>query len=156
MDVDVEYEARYWYPDEGGQVWIEGFHVVDCESGRFLGRDAPQLRERGLRIASVAGAGQHHADALASDAAAPGSPLVLRRQPDNEHDPNAIAVHTAGGDQLGFVPRELAAELAPQLDAGAEWSALALRERRASPRDPRTGMTMLLAHAPGIELRVRP
>ena len=51
----------------------------------------------------------------------------------------------AGDQQVGFVPRELAEELAPELDAGREWSAVALREQRASPRDPRTGLTMLLA-----------
>ena len=53
-----------------------------------------------------------------ADALAPGNPLELRREPGNEHDANAIAVH-AGGAQVGFVPRELAAELAPELDAGA-------------------------------------
>jgi hypothetical protein len=52
------------------------------------------------------------------------------------------------------VPRELAAELAPELDAGRTWSAVVLREQRASPRDPRSGVTMLLAPAPSIELRV--
>ena len=61
-----------------------------------------------------------------------------------------------GGDQIGWVPRELAAELAPDLDAGRPWSAIVLREQRASPRDPRSGLTMLLAEAPAIELRVRP
>jgi len=30
------------------------------------------------------------------------------------------------------------------MDAGEPWSAVVLRERRASPRDPRTGLTMLL------------
>jgi hypothetical protein len=30
-----------------------------------------------------------------------------------------------------------------------------LREQRASPRDPRTGVTMLFAPAPAIELRER-
>jgi hypothetical protein len=102
----------------------------------------------------VAGAGRHHAAALTSDAAAPGRPLELRRDPANEHDANAIAVH-AGGEQLGFVPRELAAEIAPELDAGAPWSAVVLREQRASPRDPRSGLTMLLAPAEAIELRVK-
>ena len=85
---------------------------------------------------------------------APGSPLALVRDRDNPHDPNAIAVH-AGGEQLGFVPRELAAELAPELDGGRPWSAIALREQRASPRDPRTGLTMLLAPEATIELRAR-
>jgi hypothetical protein len=34
-------------------------------------------------------------------------------------------------------------------------SAVVLREARPSPRDPRTGLTMLLAEAPAVELRVR-
>jgi len=53
------------------------------------------------------------------------------------------------------VPRELAAELASELDAGRPWSAVVLRDQRDSPRDPRTGATMLLAPAEAIELRVR-
>ena len=58
-----------------------------------------------------------------------------------------------GGEQVGWVPRELAAELAPLIDEGRRWTALSLRESRASPRDPRTGLTMVLAEAPAIELR---
>jgi hypothetical protein len=104
----------------------------------------------------VAGAGAHHGEALQQEAVEPGAGLALRRDHDNEHDPNAIAVHPAGGgEQVGWVPRELAAELAPELDADKPWSAVVLREQRASPRDPRTGLTMLLAAAPAIELRVR-
>lgn len=154
LSVEVEYEERYWYPDEGGMVWIAGFQIVDRESGRFVARNAPELAARGLRVAGVAGAGQHHADALVSDAVAPGCPLRLLRDPDNLHDPNAIQVHPDdGGDQVGWVPRELAAELAPELDAGRPWSAVVLREQRRSPRDPRHGLTMLLAPAERIELR---
>ena len=205
--VDVVLEERYWYPEDGDAVWIAGYHPVDPVTGRFLARDAPELAGRGVRVAGVAGAGRHHADALAVAAAAPGQPLRLRRDPANPHDPNATAVHaegraSAGGDlgagvgadlgagvaadlgagvgadlgagvgadlgagaladlgagagaQLGWVPRELAAELAGPLDAGQPWSAVVLRERRPSPRDPRTGLTMLLAPAGRIELRVR-
>jgi hypothetical protein len=101
----------------------------------------------------VAGAGRHHAAALESADVAPGRPLELRRDPDNVHDPNAVAVHAAGGEQVGWVPRALAAELAAELDAGRPWSAVALREQRRSPRDPRTGVTMLLAPGREIELR---
>jgi hypothetical protein len=151
--VDVEYDERYWYPDEGGQVWIVGYQVLDRESGRYLARDAPELLALGLRVAGVAGAGAHHADALETDAVAPGRPLQLRRDPGNPHDPNAIQVHPAdGGAQVGWVPRELAEELAPELDAGRPWSAVVLREQRRSPRDPRHGLTMLLAPAEAIEL----
>lgn len=150
--VDVRFEERYWYPEDGGEVWIAGYQLV--EGDRFLARDAPELAARGLRVANVAGAARHHAAALASDATAPGSPLELRRDPENEHDANAIMV-LAGGEQAGWVPRELAEELAPRLDAGEAWSAVVLRERRASPRDPRTGLTMLLARGT-IELVSRP
>ena len=154
MVVDVAYDERYWYPDDGSIVWIVGYQLVDRASGRYLGRDAPELAERGLRVCGVAGAAQHHGEALASEVAAPGSPLRLRRDPGNPHDPNAIAVDTADGSgQLGWVPRELAAEVAPDIDAGRPYAAVVLREQRRSPRDPRRGLTMLLAEAEEIELR---
>jgi HIRAN domain len=155
--VDVVFEERYWYPDDGAIVWLAGYTLVD-EDGRFLARDDPSLATRGLRVAAVAGAARHHDEQLQSDAVAPGSALELRRDPSNAHDPNAIAVHGGAGaaPQVGWVPRELAAELAGELDAGNAWSAIALHESRPSPRDPRSGLTMLLARAPAIELRERP
>jgi hypothetical protein len=145
--VQAVYEERYWYPDDGGQVWIAGWTPVD-ESGRYLARDAPELTSRGVHVAGAAGA-RFQAAALESEAAAPGRPLELRRDPDNEHDPNAIAV-LAGGEQVGWVPRELAAVLAPEIDAGRPWAAAVLREHRPSPRDPRTGLTLLLAPDTGV------
>jgi hypothetical protein len=155
VKVKAQFEERYWYPDDGSIVWLSGYQLVD-DDGRYLARDAPELALQGLRVAGVAGAARHHAQALQSDAAAPGATLALRRDPANEHDPNAIAVELAAtGEQIGFVPRDIAAELAPELDAGTTWSALSLRESRPSPRDPRKGLTMLLARAQAIELDVR-
>ena len=155
VQVDAVFDERYWYPDDGSIVWLSGYAVVG-DDGRYLARDAPELAARGLIVTNVAGAARHHADALASDAAAPGSGLELRRDRANEHDRNATAVHLRGGEQLGWVPREVAALLAPELDASTAWSALALRESRRSPRDPRAGLTMLLARTGAIELRDRP
>ena len=155
MRVRVEYDERYWYPDDGGVVWIAGYQIVDRETGRYLARDAPELLAQGLHVAGVAGAGAHHADALVSEAVAPGARLELRRDPGNAHDANAIQVHPSdGGPQVGWVPRELAAELAPELDGGRRLSAVVLREQRRSPREPRHGLTMLLAPADRIELEV--
>jgi hypothetical protein len=135
-------------------IWVAGYSVVDPESGRYLARDAPELAARGLVVAGVAGAAAFHDPVLQSEAVSPGSPLELRRDAGNEHDVNAIAVDVpGGGEQLGWVPREVAASVADSLDAGEPWSAVVLRERRASPRDPRTGVTMLLARAEAIELR---
>jgi hypothetical protein len=154
-DVAVAYDERYWYPDDGGIVWVAGYSLVDPDSGRYLARDAPELTARGLVVAGVAGAAPFHDDVLQSPDAAPGSELALRRDPGNEHDPNAIAVLVAGGEQLGWVPREVAAVLAGDLDAGRPWSAIVLRERRTSPRDPRSGLTMLLTAADEIALHER-
>ena len=132
---------------------MAGYTPVDPASGRYLARDGPELAERGLIVAGVAGAGRFHNDVLQSEAVGPGAPLALRREPENAHDPDAVAVLTPAGAQAGWVPREVAGQIAPALDAGEPWAAAVLRERRASPRDPRTGLTMLLAPAEAIELR---
>ena len=154
-DVAVEHEERYWYPDDGAIVWVAGYTPVDPETGRYLARDAPELAARGLIVAGVAGAARFHDDVLQSDELAPGAALTLRREPANEHDANAIAVLTASGAQAGWVPREVAAQIAPALDEGHPWTAVVLRERRASPRDARSGVTMLLAPAQAIRLHER-
>ena len=151
---DVVFEERYWYPDDGSVVWLAGYELIDAASGRYLARDAPELAQAGLHVASIAGAARHHAEALQSDAVLPGSALELRRDLGNEHDSNAIAVHVQGAEQIGWVPREVAAEIVPELDAGTPWAAIALRESRPSPRDPRSGLTMLLAQTERIELHV--
>src|ERR1700755_1786552 len=91
MQVDAVQQERYWDPDDGGEVWVAGFQLVDRE-GRYLGRDAQELLDAGLRVSRVAGARDHHADALQSEGAAPGSALVLRRDLENDYDANAIAV----------------------------------------------------------------
>ena len=48
--------------------------------------------------------------------------VVLRRNPANKHDTNAIEVHVpALGDMVGHVPADLAARLAPLLDDGVRF-----------------------------------
>jgi hypothetical protein len=144
VEIAVEFQERYWYPDDGGEVWVAGYTPVDA-SGRFMSREA--LAAEGLLVANVAGA-VHRPAALESDDAAPGRALLLRAEPANAFDPNAVAVLTSEGQSLGYVPRDLAASV------DEAWSAIVLRERRASPRDPRTGVTMLLARAETITLRM--
>ena len=57
--------------------------------------------------------GQHYSARLS-----PGEPVRLTREPDNPHDPNAIRVENMAGEKAGHLPREVAAWLAPLLDAG--------------------------------------
>ena len=142
--VDVEHQESYWYPDDGGEVWVAGYYPVDAD-GRFMSR--ADLEALGLVATHVAGA-VHRPQALASSGAEPGRPLRLRAEPDNPHDPHAVAVLTEAGEPVGYVPRELNTIL------GESWSAVVLRERRDSPRDPRTGLWMLACAEP-FELRVK-
>jgi hypothetical protein len=54
----------------------------------------------------------------------PGLPVVLIRNPHNEHDANAIEVHVpvlGRNGMIGHVPRALAAKLAPSMDRGDVW-----------------------------------
>ena len=47
----------------------------------------------------------------------PGMSVELVREPDNPHDPNAIAVKS-DGEPIGYIARAEATELAPYLDDG--------------------------------------
>src|SRR4051794_41572514 len=90
--VAVEFAERYWYPDDGGEVWLSGYQLVDPVSGSYLPRDAPLLAERALRVSGVAGT-QFRPRAVDCEALAPGGALELRREAVNPHDANAIAAH---------------------------------------------------------------
>ena len=46
----------------------------------------------------------------------PGQKLRLRREPYNRHDPNAIRVECLDGQQIGYIDRDLARDLASVLD----------------------------------------
>jgi hypothetical protein len=50
--------------------------------------------------------------------AEPNDPVFLVREPTNAYDPNAVMVLLEQGYMIGYVPREVAEVLAPQLDAG--------------------------------------
>jgi hypothetical protein len=63
-------------------------------------------------------------EAVADSSFDPGARLALVREPDNEHDPNAIAVwNEARTLQAGYVPREVAGELAGDELAVSLWRA---------------------------------
>src|SRR3954447_20428457 len=77
--IDVHFEERYWCPDDGGEIWISGYQLVDGD--RFLGRDAPELAERGLRVANVARAGPPHPPPPGAQGGAPPAPRGPRGRP---------------------------------------------------------------------------
>lgn len=47
------------------------------------------------------------------------APIILKREPDNKFDTNAIAVYSIDG-QVGYIGREYAKILAPLIDSGVK------------------------------------
>ena len=47
-----------------------------------------------------------------------GEHVIIKREPTNQYDPNAIRVNNVMGNQIGHIPRANAAKLAPFLDRG--------------------------------------
>ena len=62
-----------------------------------------------------------------------GAALELRRQPENPYDANAIGVWY-GALQLGFLKREIAARIAPNVDAGERYTAEVTMVTGGGPR----------------------
>jgi hypothetical protein len=74
-----------------------------------------------VRVVKLAGA-SYRADALQDEGFAPGRRLALVREPENEHDPNAVAVFDAECRlQAGYVPADVAPELLGDEQAVSLW-----------------------------------
>jgi len=119
------------------RLWLEragaGFRLRDAATGELVRGEDPRIRV--IKIAGVS----YRLDALQDDAFAPGRPLALVPEPDNEHDPNAIAVWDDHRRlQVGYVPAEIAREL--EVD---DWQAVTLWEFFEDGR--RGGLRVLLA-----------
>ena len=102
------------------RIWLErgesGFWLRDAATGEAMKWDDPRVR-----VVKLAGA-SYRADALQDDAFAPGRRLALVAEPDNEHDPNAVAVWDSERRlQAGYVPAEVAPELSGDEQAVSLW-----------------------------------
>ena len=132
-------------PSEGSssserlRLWLErgesGYWLRDASSGEAVRWDDPRLR-----VVKLAGA-SYRLDELQDDAFAPGRRLALVREPENEHDPNAVALWDEERRvQAGYVP----AEVAPAVRGDEQ--ALSLWEFRGED-GKRIGLRVLLAPA---------
>ena len=119
------------------RLWLErgesGFHLRDAETEQPLRWD-----DERILVVPVAGT-SYRGDALQDGAFAPGRPLALVAEPDNEHDPNAIGVWDEGRRvHAGYVPAETAARVRAE-----DWQAFSLWEFVEDGR--RVGLRVLLA-----------
>ena len=116
------YELEFLEHENG-----RGYVVVRRADGQRL-RWETLPRAEGLYSVGVTGA-RFHAAALEDASFAPPSPLKLRREPDNPHDPAAVAVWNASETLMaGYLAREAAAWLSKHLDGGDPFGALAMWE----------------------------
>jgi hypothetical protein len=102
------------------RLWLErgesGYWLRDAATG-----DAVRWDDERLRVVKLAGS-SYREDALQDDAFAPGRRLALVREPENEHDPNAVAVWDADRRlQAGYVPAEVAPSVRGDEQALALW-----------------------------------
>ena len=115
------------------RLWLErgesGYWLRDAATG-----EAVRWNDERLRVVKLAGA-SYRAEALQDDAFAPGRRLALVREPDNEHDPNAVGIWDGQRRiQAGYVPAELASEVRGDEQALSLWEFLDDDKRRIGLR----------------------
>jgi hypothetical protein len=102
------------------RLWLEraerGYRLRDAETGEPVRWEDPRVR-----VVAVAGV-SYRPDALADPSFDPGRRLALVPEPDNPHDPRAVAIWNAERTlQLGYVPAAVAPELRGDEQAVSLW-----------------------------------
>jgi HIRAN domain len=104
------------------RLWLErsrdghGYHLRDAATG-----EAVQWEDPRVRVVAAAGV-SFRAEALEDPSFDPGCRLALVAEPENEHDPNAVAIWNEPKTlQVGYVPREVAPELDGSEQAVSIW-----------------------------------
>jgi len=116
-----------WEPPRGGErlrLWLErdrrgaGYHLRDAATNEPVPWDDPRIR-----VVPVAGV-SFRPEAVADASFDPGARLALVSEPENEYDPNAVAVWNDERTlQAGYVPRDVAGELDGTEQAVSVWRA---------------------------------
>lgn len=111
------------YTDAGG---TRNLRLCEDITGLLIGPTDRRLFKAGIYSYNVRGEHYHRSACRRADLR-PGRPLRLLREPDNKHDPNAIAVQSPQGETLGYVSKGHAKRLAKLMDAGLELHAVSTR-----------------------------
>ena len=102
------------------RLWLErgesGYYLRDAATGEAVRWSDPRIR-----VVAAAGV-SFRPDVLPHPSFEPGRRLVLVPEPDNEHDPQAVAIWNAERTlQVGYVPRDVAPEVRGDEQAVSLW-----------------------------------
>lgn len=102
------------------RLWLErapsGYYLRDAATGERV-----RWEDERIRVVHVAGV-SFRPEALDDPGFEPGRRLALVPEPENEHDPNAVGIWNGERTlQAGYVPREVAPELAGDEQAVSLW-----------------------------------
>jgi len=107
----VSGRLRLWLERAGG-----GYHLRDAATGEPV-----RWSDERIRVVPVAGVSYRH-DVLDDPSFDAGRRLALVPEPDNEFDPNAVAIWNEERTlQVGYVPRDVAHELHGEEQAVCIW-----------------------------------
>lgn len=135
-----EREAEVIAVDEDGAVnlrlkRVRDLLVLTAPGGEWINPFSPALRRLGITMFKLRGVA-YYAEAAKAGDFSPGAPVRLVREPDNKHDPNAIAVYAADGTgPAGYVNKQNAARLTKVIDSGEQLEALSVRGARPGRDD---------------------
>lgn len=130
-----------------------GEHVlrlIDDRTGLLIGPTDRRLPKLGLFVAQLRGETYHQAACKAGDFA-PGATLRLMPEPENEHDPYAVAVFDSTGEhKAGYFNKQKARTVSRLLAEGSTLNAVSFRGTRANRKCDAVGViaaeSSLLAH----------
>ncbi|UJH70060.1 HIRAN domain-containing protein [Ornithinimicrobium sp. INDO-MA30-4] len=106
---------------------INGQYALTVPDGRIVSPKSTSIYRYDLFIITVRGRAYYEDGNLATSTTA-GTHLGLRRDPDNEHDINAIAVMDSSFvHQIGWVNKVNAKRLSKRMDSGESFAAVSLR-----------------------------
>jgi hypothetical protein len=142
-------DYRTFEPDEGVQITIDGYSpFLDEALTISLEENQEELAAEGIIYSRIVGGTHHKADInnAAFDLGSKLGLVGLVHQADNPADPNAMAVCAVANKTIytaGYLPRKLAAVVAPLLGSGGAANAVVIET--VSRGGTRTGLKIIAA-----------
>jgi hypothetical protein len=102
---------------------FNGQLVLEAPNGILPNKASGQIYKLGVFTCPLRG-GSHYEEALRAADTRPLRPAMLVREPGNQYDRNAVAIHAPNAGLIGYVNKQNAARLAKHMDSGEEYSAM--------------------------------